>query len=41
MARQQKQRKHPSAKAVLRLPDLEHSRTAVLNSLVAVSSQES
>lgn len=41
MARQHKERKHPRAKTILRLPDLEQSRTAVLNSLAAASSQES
>src|SRR5437764_12523012 len=41
MARQHKQRKPSRAKTILRLPDLEQSRTAVLNSLAAASSQES
>ncbi len=41
MARQQKHRKHSRARTILRLPDLEQSRTAVLNSLAAASSQES
>ena len=33
MARQQKIAKRPNPKAVLRLPDLEQSKNAVLNSL--------
>jgi integrase len=41
MAHQQKKVKHSRAKTILRLPDLEQSRTAVLNSLAAASSQES
>jgi site-specific recombinase XerD len=41
MAHRQKSSKRPKPKTVLRLPDLEHSKTAVLNSLPAVSSQES
>ena len=41
MACQLKNRKHAKPKTILRLPDLEQSRTAVLNSLGAVSSQES
>src|SRR5665811_1290938 len=41
MARRQKIAKRPKPKAVLRLPDLEQSKTAVLNSLPAASSQES
>jgi integrase len=41
MARQHKQRKHGKGKTILRLPDLEQSRSAVLNSLAAASSQES
>jgi hypothetical protein len=41
MARQQKQRNHGKGKTILRLPDLEQSRSAVLNSLAAASSQES
>jgi integrase len=40
MAHQQKRVKHSRAKTILRLPDLEQSRTAVLNSLAAASSQE-
>ena len=36
-----KRNKHSRAKAVLRLPDLEQSKSAVLNSLTAPSSQES
>jgi len=41
MARRQKSGKGSKPKTVLRLPDLEHSKTAVLNSLPAASSQES
>jgi hypothetical protein len=41
MARFHKQAKHLRAKTVLRLPDLEQSKRAVLNSLAAASSQES
>jgi hypothetical protein len=41
MARKQKIAKRPKPKTVLRLPDLEHSKNAVLNSLAAASSQES
>ena len=41
MARRQKIAKRPKAKTVLRLPDLEQSKNAVLNSLAAASSQES
>jgi hypothetical protein len=41
MARRQKTAKRPKAKTVLRLPDLEQSKNAVLNSLAAESSQES
>ena len=41
MARRQKSGKGSQPKTVLRLPDLEHSKTAVLNSLLAASSQES
>jgi integrase len=41
MARRQKTTKRPSPKTVLRLPDLEQSKNAVLNSLAAESSQES
>ncbi len=41
MADPQKKVKHSRAKTILRLPDLEQSRTAVLNSLAAASSQES
>jgi hypothetical protein len=33
--------KRPKAKAILRLPDLEQSKNAVLHSLAAASSQES
>jgi len=33
--------KHPKARAILRLPDLEQSKNAVLHSLAAASSQES
>src|SRR5437879_13672340 len=33
--------KRPKPKTILRLPDLEQSKNAVLNSLAAVSSQES
>ncbi len=41
MARRQKKCKNSRAKTILRLPDLEQSRTAVLNSVAAASSQES
>src|SRR6188508_105165 len=41
MAHRQKSNRRRNPKAVLRLSDLEHSKTAVLNSLPAVSSQES
>ena len=41
MARRQKLAKRPKPKTVLRLPDLEQSKTAVLNSLPAPSSQVS
>jgi hypothetical protein len=41
MTRQHKKRKHTAGKTVLRLPDLEQSRNAVLNSLAAASWQES
>jgi site-specific recombinase XerD len=41
MARRKKLTKRSEAKAILRLPDLEHSKNAVLNSLAAASSQES
>jgi hypothetical protein len=41
MAVQQKRAKQSRPKTILRLPDLEQSRNAVLNSLGAASSQES
>jgi hypothetical protein len=41
MARRQKTPKRSKAKTILRLPDLEQSKNAVLNSLAAASSQES
>src|SRR5882762_4528907 len=41
MARRQKTAKRPKPKTVLRLPDLEQSKSAVLNSLAAPSSQVS
>ena len=41
MARRQKTAKRPKPKTVLRLPDLEQSKNAVLNSLAAPSSQVS
>ncbi len=41
MARRQKAAKRAKPKTVLRLPDLEQSKNAVLNSLAAPSSQES
>src|SRR5271170_4989248 len=41
MANRQKTVKRRKPKTVLRLPDLEQSKNAVLNSLVAASSQES
>jgi hypothetical protein len=41
MARRQKTAKRHKPKTVLRLPDLEQSKNAVLNSLAAASSQES
>ena len=41
LARRQKRAKRPLAKMILRLPDLEQSKNAVLNSLAAQSSRES
>ncbi len=41
MARRHKAAKRPKPKTVLRFPDLEQSKNAVLNSLAAASSQES
>src|ERR1700720_1888801 len=41
MANRQKKTRRPLPKMVLRLPDLEQSKNAVLNSLAAPSSQES
>src|SRR5260370_7130128 len=41
MARWKKTSKRPKPKTILRLPDLEHSKNAVLNSLAAAISQES
>ncbi len=41
MGRRQKASKRSRAKTILRLPDLEQSKNAVLNSLAAASSQES
>jgi hypothetical protein len=41
MGRRKKTSKRSRAKTILRLPDLEQSRNAVLNSLAAASSQES
>jgi len=41
MGRGKKARKRSRAKTILRLPDLEQSKNAVLNSLSAASSQES
>ena len=41
MARKHKTAKRPRPKTIFRLPDLEQSKNAVLNSLVAASSQES
>jgi len=41
MGRRKKTSKHSRDKTVLRLPDLEQSKNAVLNSLAAASSQES
>jgi hypothetical protein len=41
MANRQKRARRPLAKMVLRLPDLEQSKNAVLNSLAAPSSRES
>ena len=41
MARRNSKGRRPLAKMVLRLPDLEQSKNAVLNSLAAPSSQES
>ena len=41
MARRHNKGRRPLAKMVLRLPDLEQSKNAVLNSLAAPSSQES
>src|SRR2546429_8970921 len=41
MGHRKKASKRSRAKAILRLPDLEQSKNAVLNSLAAASSQES
>src|SRR6202171_4732368 len=41
MGHRKKKAKRPKPKTVLRLPDLEQSKNAVLNSLAAASSQES
>src|SRR6476661_4615295 len=41
MANRHKAAKRSKPKTILRLPDLEHSKHAVLNSLAAASSQES
>jgi hypothetical protein len=41
MANRQKKTTRPPPKMILRLPDLEQSKNAVLNSLAAPSSQES
>ena len=41
MARRKKTTKRPKPKTILRLPDLEQSKNAVLNSPAAVTSQES
>jgi hypothetical protein len=41
MGRRKKTGQHSRAKTILRLPDLERSRNAVLNSLAAGSSQKS
>jgi len=41
MARRQKTTKRHKPKTILRFPDLEHSKNAVVNSLAAASSQES
>ena len=41
MGRRKKTKKRSRAKSILRLPDLEQSKNAVLNSLAAASSQES
>jgi hypothetical protein len=41
MARRKKTTKHSKPKTILRLPNLEQSKNAVLNSLAAASSQES
>ena len=41
MARQQKTTKRQKPKTILRFPDLEHSKNAVVNSLAATSSKES
>src|SRR5712692_5553395 len=41
MARRKKTTKRPKPKTILRLPDLEQSKRAVLNSLSAASSQTS
>src|SRR5215467_2527209 len=41
MARRQRTAKRPKSKTILRLPDLEQSKNAVLNSLAAPSSQVS
>src|SRR5881394_225630 len=40
MARAAKKSKHAKAKTILRLPDLEQSKHAVLNSLASPSSQD-
>jgi hypothetical protein len=41
MGHRKKTSKRSRAKTILRLPDLEQSKNAVLNSLAAASSQES
>jgi hypothetical protein len=41
MARRQEKRKQHNPKTILRFPDLEQSKNAVVNSLAAASSQES
>ena len=41
MARSQKTAKRHKPKTILRFPDLEHPKNAVVNSLAAASSQES
>ena len=41
MARRQNTRKRHKPKTILRFPDLEQSKNAVVNSLAAASSQES